>query len=257
MPISDKNRKILWGRSGNRCAFCRQALIIEKTPVDVESVVGEECHIVSALPKGPRYDPQFSSTQIDELDNFILLCGAHHKMIDDQFETYTAELLRQIRHKHETWVETKFKHEDVIKPTQIRRFKERIPTHLNLVKSGSELFGLTSECHGQYQDYEKDLTTEEIEIVGSFLQSLTDWADIGIGFEPLARMRAEKSIDEELKELERHGFLVFAKKERQLMEGGIFPESDWWVLHISILRSSNPSIVKSNVAETQKKQSDS
>src|SRR5205085_1467643 len=47
VAISDKTRKLLWGRSGNRCAICRRTLSVDGTVVDAEAVVGEECHIVS------------------------------------------------------------------------------------------------------------------------------------------------------------------------------------------------------------------
>ena len=56
MAITDKARKVLWGRSGNRCAICRQKLVVEQTDLDAESVVGDECHIISGLPNGPRHD---------------------------------------------------------------------------------------------------------------------------------------------------------------------------------------------------------
>ena len=51
MPISDKNRKILWARSGNRCAICRLPLVVEQTAKDSESVIAAECHIIAALKK--------------------------------------------------------------------------------------------------------------------------------------------------------------------------------------------------------------
>lgn len=84
MPISDKTRKILWGRSGNRCAFCRTCLVAEKTELDRESVVGDECHIHSPSPNGPRHEPTLSVEDFDTIDNLLLLCRVHHKMVDDQ-----------------------------------------------------------------------------------------------------------------------------------------------------------------------------
>ena len=53
MTISDKTRKLLWGRSGNRCAYCRQELVMPgKT--DNDSIVGDECHIIAKRETGPR-----------------------------------------------------------------------------------------------------------------------------------------------------------------------------------------------------------
>ena len=44
MSISDKDRKHLWAKSGNRCAICRQELFLSnKNNEDFN--IGEECHI--------------------------------------------------------------------------------------------------------------------------------------------------------------------------------------------------------------------
>jgi hypothetical protein len=56
MAISGKTRKILWGRSGNRCAICRRELVMDATDLDDESVTGDECHIVARKPIGTRGD---------------------------------------------------------------------------------------------------------------------------------------------------------------------------------------------------------
>ena len=137
MSVSDKTRKILWARSGNRCAICRQKLVIEETPHDPESVVGEECHISSRSPIGPRFNVSLAADQIDGLGNLVLLCATHHKMVDDQFETYTVEVLSQIRDRHNEWVEAKFSKKEAEMPrVVIRRFKQNIPEKLTLVTSG-------------------------------------------------------------------------------------------------------------------------
>ena len=104
MSITDRTRKLLWGRSGSRCAWCRAGLIAEATPQDRESVVGEECHIVSPKPGGPRHTPEVPANQIDAYPNLILLCAVHHKLVDGQSEEFTADILRQLKEKHELWV---------------------------------------------------------------------------------------------------------------------------------------------------------
>ena len=63
---------------------------MDAAPQDDESVVGDECHIVSGKPNGPRYGPTFPVDELDSFSNLILLCRVHHKMIDDQSETFTA-----------------------------------------------------------------------------------------------------------------------------------------------------------------------
>jgi HNH endonuclease len=104
MAITDKTRKLLWGPSGNRCAFCRTELIMEKTPLDDESVVGDEAHIHSEKEDGPRFDPSFPKERIDLYENLLLLCKIHHKLVDDQAETFTADILRALKSNHELWV---------------------------------------------------------------------------------------------------------------------------------------------------------
>jgi len=104
MTISDKTRKLLWGRSGSRCAFCRGELILEAQKEDDESIVGEECHIISGKINGPRYDSTFSPDEIDAYPNLILFCRVHHKMVDDQENTFPAAFLHVLKDNHERWV---------------------------------------------------------------------------------------------------------------------------------------------------------
>ena len=105
--ITDKTRKILWGRSGNRCAISKHELVVDATAVDNESVIGEECHIISSRPNGPRYDPSYPQEKLNTYENLILLCRIHHKMVDDQCESYTVDVLRQMKVNHELWVSQK------------------------------------------------------------------------------------------------------------------------------------------------------
>lgn len=241
MAISDKTRKILWGRSGNRCAVCRARLVAEKTELDLESVVGDECHIHSPSPNGPRHEPSVGADHVDALDNLMLLCRVHHKMVDDQVETYTAGVLRQIKRNHETWVEKQLEVHAEVAPLRLRRLKSEVPVALARIASARELFALASMCHASYQDHSADLTTEEAEMVGGFLQNVSDW--VAVADEPLDKVRAVKSIQDGLDELAQNGFFVFAARERQRLEGGVAPASDWFALHISILRSTDPEIL--------------
>lgn len=243
MAITDKTRKVLWGRSGNRCAICRQKLVVEQTDQDTESVVGDECHIISGAKAGPRYVSDFHQDEIDTLSNLLLLCRVHHKMIDDQYETYTAEVLRGIKSNHEKWVEEKLKDKDEIKPVRILRFRNEIPTQLPIIRSGRDLFNLATNCCGAYHNYSEDLTDDEVETIGGFLQNVQDWIDICADLKPIDKIRATKAIDDEIKGLENIGFVVFAAIEKQRLEGGVVPPSNFPVLHVSVIRKDDPSIV--------------
>jgi hypothetical protein len=64
MGITDKTRKLIWGKSGNRCTMCRHVLCVDATPEDDESIVGDECHIVSKKENGPRYDSSYPNDKL-------------------------------------------------------------------------------------------------------------------------------------------------------------------------------------------------
>ncbi len=108
MAISDKTRKGLWGRSGNRCAICRQQLVLEKDQFDNQLNIGEECHIISRQPNGPRHQ-DIKDFDYDSSDNLLLLCCNHHKQIDEQVESFPVESVRKIKATHELWVSENLK----------------------------------------------------------------------------------------------------------------------------------------------------
>ncbi|MFF1563788.1 HNH endonuclease signature motif containing protein [Streptomyces sp. NPDC058293] len=90
MSINVLSRKLLWGRAGNRCAFpeCIQALTMDlgteesEVLATVGVVMGEEAHIRSARPDGPRYDAEYDVSKLDTYENLLLLCPTHHTLID-------------------------------------------------------------------------------------------------------------------------------------------------------------------------------
>lgn len=98
MGISSKTLKILWGKSGGKCAFpgCNQELI----SID-DKTLGEMCHIVARKEDGPRGKENRIVSNMDDVDNLILLCSNHHKEIDSMPEKYTVDVLKQFKKEHE------------------------------------------------------------------------------------------------------------------------------------------------------------
>jgi hypothetical protein len=92
--------KILFSKSGNRCAFPRCTSPI----TEGDTVIGEICHIAAASPKGPRYDMSQDEAARNGLGNLILLCPTHHTVIDADVESYTVERLLKMKRDHETSV---------------------------------------------------------------------------------------------------------------------------------------------------------
>lgn len=102
MSISDRDRKILWARAGNRCSICRSELVQRSGDPTASVLIGEECHIVSARPGGPR--SQATADNLDGYQNLILLCPSDHSRVDQLVDEYPEEELRRIKSSHENWV---------------------------------------------------------------------------------------------------------------------------------------------------------
>jgi len=244
MSISDKTRKVLWGRSGNRCAICKSELVIDSTGEDDESVIADECHIISSKPYGPRHDPSYSSDKLDSFENMLLLCRTHHKMVDDQSATFTACVLRQIKTDHEKWVSQKLVENQKTSPFRIRRVKQNIPAFLSRLTTGKEILDLITDTKGYSFDHEELKSQTEVDLVGGFLQMVQDWGELSSDLLPSDRVQAAFSLTESLQELEDFGFFAFGGREVQLLEGGIQPEpSNWPIAIMKVLRKDNQEIM--------------
>jgi hypothetical protein len=101
-----RDMKMLWGRSGNRCAICKSELVADAlVPADDPSVVGDMAHIVARKPEFTRGDYDgMSEEQREAYENRILLCKIDHKKIDDQPNYFTVDKLRELKAAHEKWV---------------------------------------------------------------------------------------------------------------------------------------------------------
>jgi hypothetical protein len=83
--------------SGNECAFpnCPNPL------VEGETLTGEVCHIIGKKPGAARYDPDQSDEERHSFDNLVLMCPIHHKVIDDDPDSYSVSRLTDIKQAHE------------------------------------------------------------------------------------------------------------------------------------------------------------
>ena len=68
------------------------------------AVISDICHIYASSPNGPRGQGGLTEDELKSIDNLILLCPNHHRVVDRQPETYTAELLKQWKEEHEAKV---------------------------------------------------------------------------------------------------------------------------------------------------------
>ena len=104
MPVSEKIKKIIWAKSAAKCSICREDLLLDGESGDLTHLVGEVAHIVAEKKDGPRGESPLSLEQRNSESNLLLLCLEHHKIIDDDPDSYPKNKLSEIKEKHESWV---------------------------------------------------------------------------------------------------------------------------------------------------------
>ena len=93
---SEKTIKLLFGSCGNQCAApdCTNPIVAAGTLDSDAAVVGQICHIYAASDDGPRGKQGLTAEERDAPENLILMCGFHHPLVDKQWETYPADVLK-------------------------------------------------------------------------------------------------------------------------------------------------------------------
>jgi hypothetical protein len=97
----------VWLRAGGRCEYpqCNAALWRDDITL-TQMNRAYLAHIVADSPKGPRGDPVLSAELAKDPSNIMLLCDAHHRLIDKtDVEGHPVELLRQYKAEHEDRIE--------------------------------------------------------------------------------------------------------------------------------------------------------
>ena len=101
---SDKTAVALWIAAGGRCQFegCNERLYKDDL-TQIEFNGANIAHIVAASPNGPRGNEK-SFDLSDNIENLMLLCPKHHKLIDGQPERFSTETLKNMKRKQEQMV---------------------------------------------------------------------------------------------------------------------------------------------------------
>jgi hypothetical protein len=231
--------------------MCRLQLIAAATPLDDEAVVGDECHIVSSQKNGPRHDPSFTADAFDSYDNLLILCKVHHKLVDDQADTYGAELLKLLKNNHEKWVAEKLSHEqDGPAPVRIRRIKKNIPEVLLHVRDGRRLADIVFDAQAYQFGHDELVSEEERDLVAEFLQDAQDWGELSMELEAGQRVRTAFDLSSALRKLDSAGLWVFGASEIQRLEGGIGSPTAFKVAILTVVRKNSPSIIPLSEPET-------
>jgi hypothetical protein len=217
VAISDRTRKLLWGRAANRCAICRALLSAEaRHSDDRHAIIGTECHIVARRPGGPQAG-EIDEAELDSYDNLVLLCAGHHKQVDDQPHEYTSSKLRGIKRAHEQWVESSL--ERVQPSPNVRLYYRRgLAVKLSITMRGGEVLDLMARTLAYHFDHAEPLDAAEAELIGDFLQDLADFCDIVSEIGPAAQTREKFRITELISELATHDLFVLIGEVNNTLE---------------------------------------
>jgi hypothetical protein len=149
MPTTTRDRKLLWARAGGGCMICKNRLTEDAKGDDRDVVLGEEAHIVSEEPNGPRFRPM-PAKEVEAYANLMLLCPSDHKIVDEQVTYYTEQRLQTLKREHEQWVTYRFS--PTPPPLRVSNPEVGKPIVLRRIDTGKELMNIASHKHAIHHD---------------------------------------------------------------------------------------------------------
>jgi hypothetical protein len=160
--IPPRIQAAIWARAAGRCQYpgCNQQLVGDLVAGREDGTFGFIAHIVADVPGGPRGHPVESPRLAKSLDNLMLLCATHHKLVDVlDVDAHPVEVLRGMKSAHESRVEL-LTDIDRDRATHVLRFGADIARHQALV-STQEIFDALRPDH-----HPASRTTLDLEIIG-------------------------------------------------------------------------------------------
>lgn len=106
---SDTTVRMLCGKAAGMCEFegCNKRLFYDGVTLSKFNNA-YVAHIVASSAKGPRGNKEQSHLLSDKLDNLMLMCADHHKLIDTPItgpRDYPVERLKEMKRAHEEKIE--------------------------------------------------------------------------------------------------------------------------------------------------------
>lgn len=238
MSITDKTRKALWAKSGNRCLLCRIELVQQGEAETGNLIIGEECHIVSEKGKGPRASVDFLG-DYDGYDNLFLVCANDHKRVDELTDIYTVDRLKLFKRIHENWVRSTLQR-DVTSFANDQRDIKSLPR----VTAGKQLVDIVIGAHMFDFNHDDLKTDQEVHEVGGLFEQIKDYADIvsDLGYTEIAKWGLE--LTGEINKLTQLGFVLFGLRRKLRLRND--KKEDMGVYETATLiavRHDNPCIV--------------
>lgn len=210
-------------------------------------MLGEEAHIVSEEPKGPRFRPM-PIKEVDAYANLLLLCPSDHKTVDEQVVYYTEQRLQTLKFEHEKWVKDKIS--PTTPATRVRDPEAGKPVVLQRMDTGKELMSVVARTFTIHHNSPESRSSEEAELIGDFFQNTSDYIDIWDDIGPSERIEAEFWLSGEITRLREAGLIVYAAARNHVLEGGVGAPTPWPVAYIDIRRSDDETI-KTGATDTK------
>lgn len=172
--------KVLFAHSGNQCAYPGCCLPIFE---DNNQLTGECCHIEAYSKNGPRYNPALSDEKCNEYENLILLCSRHHKIIDGDPQTYTVNILQNIKGTHEKKYSASHLRLSETMISQLRNSTQYFWDTINKIHTNDttglhreidptislmELVDIVDKNFNEIEEFVKGFETSDAYLVGSF-----------------------------------------------------------------------------------------
>jgi hypothetical protein len=221
MSISQADRKLLWGKSGNRCAICKKVLTDDAESASLAGLIfGEEAHVIARTPGGPRgkAEPRDS---IDTYPNLILLCPEDHKRIDDQPDEYSPTRLRTLKAQHEQWVKDRLDGPKEFEPIRVLRGANEDAIPFEPLTSGSQVWAIVAGAHMYNFMPLDDTYTDERVDAGDLFRD------------------AQRSIKSLLDDLWAHEIFAWGRRLNRTMTGGVGAPTTWSVAELMLLGLEN------------------
>ncbi len=159
--VPQKVQSALWASAAGRCQYrgCNQDLVGDLISGNEDALFGFIAHIVADSATGPRGDPDRSPKLAKSLDNLMLLCAVHHKLIDvDDVADHPELFLMEMKAKHEARIALLAGiHEDLA--SHVLRFGASIGTNEALI-STRDIFAAMSPDHhpASHQSIDLEMT---------------------------------------------------------------------------------------------------
>ncbi len=167
----------------------------------------------------------------DDYDNLILLCRIHHKLIDDQPNTFSSVYLRTKKKEHETWVQKSLSSGLLISSSVFPAFR---------IDNGKQLLDLLIGCDASVIENDQVLTQAESDSIGSLTQDIHDYIDMWSDISQRDRIQAQLDLHEQITQLSNSGFLVYSCNRRQKLNNEEHNNSIIFnICYILIIRVTN------------------